>query len=203
MSLQRHDLVWLDSEFRYSPELKEWVMQKLPCVVTRQTNSSTDYLNIAWCNGSDKKISRHSCLIPIKSVISQSTPLSLVNIVPCFIAKSSSLTKIIRKLELLNLKPCIYGSFSWQILTKKNYTHADSDLDILLHVSMHHQLTQIVPLLNTLAVASGRRIDGELIFPDGYAVAWREWFSDSDKILCKGFRGVKFIHRNALLEQLA
>lgn len=142
-------------------------------------------------------------MIPIKSVISQSTPLSLVNIVPCFIAKSSSLTKIIRKLELLNLKPCIYGSFSWQIITKKNYTHADSDLDILLHVSMHHQLKQIVLLLNALAVASGRRIDGELIFPDGYAVAWREWFSDSDRILCKGFRGVKFIHRNALLEQLA
>lgn len=47
MSLQRHDLVWLDSEFSYSPELKEWVMQKLPCVVTRQTNPSIDYLNIA------------------------------------------------------------------------------------------------------------------------------------------------------------
>jgi phosphoribosyl-dephospho-CoA transferase len=202
MNFQRHDLVWLDSKFNYSPELNDWVMQKFPCVVTRQTNPVPDYLNIAWCNGLDKKVSRHSYLIPIKCVISHSTPLSLINIVPCFKSEAVALAKQIRMLELLNFKPCIYGSFSWQILTQKSYTHNDSDLDILLHISTHHQLEELEPLLDGLAVASGRRVDGELIFPDGNAVALREWFSNSDKVLYKGFSEVRFTHHNVLLEQL-
>lgn len=202
MNFQRHDLVWLDSKFNYNPELNDWVMQKFPSVVTRQTNPTPNYLNIAWCNGMDKKVSRHSCLIPIQSIISHSAPLPLINIAQYFVAETTSLIKTIRKLEQLNFKPCIYGSFSWQILTQKNYTHDNSDLDILLHVSTHKQLGHILTLLDDLAMISGRRVDGELIFPDGCAVAWREWFSDSDKVLCKGFSEVSFTHRNALLEQL-
>ncbi len=203
MNFQRHDLVWLDSKFNYSPELNGWVMQKLPCVVTRQTNPTPDYLNIAWCNGMDKKVSRHSCLIPIKSIVSHTTPLPLINIAQYFVAETTSLIKTIRKLEQLNFKPCIYGSFSWQILTQKNYIHDNSDLDVLLHVATHNQLGYILTLLDNLAMISGRRVDGELIFPDDCAVAWREWFSDSDKVLCKAFSEVKFVHRKVLLEQLA
>lgn len=203
MNFQRHDLVWLDSEFNYSPELNGWVMQKSPCVVARQTNPTPNYLNIAWCNGMDKKVSRHSCLIPIQSIVSHSVPLPLINIAQYFVTEVTSLIKMIRKLEQLNFKPCIYGSFSWQILTQKNYIHDNSDLDVLLHVATHNQLGYILTLLDDLAMISGRRVDGELIFPDSCAVAWREWFSDSDKVLCKSFSEVKFVHRKVLLEQLA
>ena len=73
---------------------------------------------------------------------------------------------------------------------KKSYIHPDSDLDILLHITTHYQLEQIVSLLDDLAVACRRHIDGELIFPDGSAIAWREWFSDSEKVLYKGFSEV-------------
>jgi phosphoribosyl-dephospho-CoA transferase len=202
MNFQRHDLVWLDSEFNYTPELNDWVVQKFPCVVIRQTSPAPNYLNIAWCNGMDKKVSRHSCLIPIQSIVSHTAPLPLINIAQYFVAETTSLIKTIRKLEQLNFKPCIYGSFSWQILTQKNYIHDNSDLDVLLHVATHNQLGYILTLLDNLAMISGRRVDGELIFPDGCAVAWREWFSDSDKVLCKAFSEVSFTHRNILLEQL-
>ncbi|RTL11644.1 MAG: malonate decarboxylase holo-[acyl-carrier-protein] synthase [Neisseriaceae bacterium] len=202
MNFKRHDLVWLDLEFEYSSELRDWVMQKLPCVVTRQTNLTNSYLNVAWCDGVNKQLSRHSELVPIEKIILHSAPLSLVKTVSLF-AESVVFGKQIRKLELLNFKPCVYGSFSWQILTKKSYIHPDSDLDILLHITTHYQLEQIVSLLDDLAVACRRHIDGELIFPDGSAIAWREWFSDSEKVLYKGFSEVGFTHRNILLEQLA
>nr|WP_246294886.1 malonate decarboxylase holo-[acyl-carrier-protein] synthase [Schlegelella koreensis] len=107
----------------------------------------------------------------------------------------------------------VYGSFGWQRLTGLAYLHADSDLDLLVHVHDVQSADAAVaalrraedafaaaaaaparkpaasassggapaPVARTPAPAAPAplpalpRLDGELVFDDGHAVAWREW----------------------------
>ncbi len=70
--------------------------------------------------------------------------------------------------------PRVYGGYGWQALTRLAYVHADSDLDLLLPVD---DAAHADAAVRALAAADwdGPRLDGELLFPDGAGIAWREW----------------------------
>lgn len=68
----------------------------------------------------------------------------------------------------------VYGGYGWQVLTRLAYVHADSDLDLLLPVDSALQADAVVDVLAAFAW-NGPRLDGELLFADGAAIAWREW----------------------------
>ena len=77
-------------------------------------------------------------------------------------------------LARLGLQPQVYGSFGWQQLTGLHYLRPGSDIDLLLPVDGPAQADAATAAL----VGSGigqPRLDGELVFADGSAVAWREW----------------------------
>ena len=91
----------------------------------------------------------------------------------------------------------VYGSFGWQHLTGLGYLHPGSDLDLLVRVrdaagadvalaALQEAAAAFAPHAeppggSRLADAAGGeiplapRLDGELAFDDGRAVAWREW----------------------------
>ena len=87
----------------------------------------------------------------------------------------------------------IYGGYGWQALTRLAYVHADSDLDLLLPAIDARHADEIARLLAT-APWHGPRLDGELLFPDGAAIAWREWLDyrqgRASQVLVKRLRGV-------------
>ena len=68
----------------------------------------------------------------------------------------------------------VYGSHGWQSITGLPYLHATSDLDLLLPVADAQAADAVVRCL-AQAEGAAPRLDGELVFPDGAAVAWREW----------------------------
>lgn len=68
----------------------------------------------------------------------------------------------------------IAGSFAWQRMTGLAYVHANSDIDLLVPVADAPAADAVAALLGDCSCA-GPRLDGELIFPSGAAVAWREW----------------------------
>lgn len=72
------------------------------------------------------------------------------------------------------LRARAYGSFGWQCVNRLQYVHARSDLDLWLAVEDEAQADLAATHLQA-AGTGGLRIDGELMFPDGAAVAWREW----------------------------
>ena len=76
----------------------------------------------------------------------------------------------------LGLQPRVFGSHAWQHLTGLAYLRPSSDLDLLLPVDAALQADAAAAWLEAADFA-GPRLDGELVFADGSAVAWREWLN--------------------------
>lgn len=84
-------------------------------------------------------------------------------------------------LDALDADTRVHGSHGWQALTGLDHVTPRSDLDLHVEVDGAALADEVAAVLATatgLAVdePAGRPwLDGELVFPDGAAVAWREW----------------------------
>ena len=91
----------------------------------------------------------------------------------CPSAWAATLEAVIALGERHGLAPRVFGSLLWQSLTGLPYLSEGSDLDLLWPVR-----TTIPPgLLDGLAhieACAPMRLDGEILFPDGSGVNWRE-----------------------------
>jgi phosphoribosyl-dephospho-CoA transferase len=68
----------------------------------------------------------------------------------------------------------VYGSYGWEAITGLGYLRPGSDLDVWVAVTDMSYADDIAAHLRAFAVDQPR-LDGELMFADGSAVAWREW----------------------------
>ena len=73
----------------------------------------------------------------------------------------------------LGVMAYVYGSHGWQHLSGLDYVHAESDIDLSLQVPDMGTAQAVVAQLE--AAQLPMRIDGELVFAGGHAVAWREY----------------------------
>ena len=90
----------------------------------------------------------------------------------------------------------VYGSHGWQHLTGLHYLREGSDLDLRFRLQDSAQAAPVIDALQRLtALALPWRIDGELAFTDGQAVAWREvlqWQQGAvSQVLVKSRRGAE------------
>lgn len=103
----------------------------------------------------------------------------------------------VRTLEATGALPRAYGSFGWQSITRLPYVHERSDMDWWVEVTHAAQADAAAAAMNAADIP-GMRLDGELIFPDGGAVAWREWASwragAASGVLVKRLQGVSIEH---------
>jgi phosphoribosyl-dephospho-CoA transferase len=67
----------------------------------------------------------------------------------------------------------VYGSLALQAITGLSYVRPASDIDLLFAPRTTAELRAGLDLLQSHA--AGLPLDGELVFPSGVAVAWREW----------------------------
>ena len=97
----------------------------------------------------------------------------------------------------------VFGSYGWQALTGQAYVHARSDLDLLLPATDAEEADALAARL-AAAPAALPRLDGELAFADGSAVAWREWLAwragRAGEILVKRIDGVRLERGTAWLD---
>ena len=87
-------------------------------------------------------------------------------------ADAEPLRCFLQQLALLGLSARVYGSYGWQHLSGLPCVRGSSDLDLLIAVTDLDVAGQAVRLLQGLQLSC--KVDGELVFPDGQAVAWRE-----------------------------
>jgi phosphoribosyl-dephospho-CoA transferase len=94
----------------------------------------------------------------------------------------------------------VYGSYGWQWLSGLSCVRPTSDLDLLAPVPDLHTAGQLVWLLQGLQLAC--RVDGELVLPGGWAVAWREYAQliggKVEQVLVKHRTGVQLLDMAAL-----
>lgn len=89
-------------------------------------------------------------------------------------AARAALAPLADALQARGLRAHAYGSVGWQRLSAQRYLHPQSDLDLWLPVAHALEADAAAALLARHAPGHPR-VDGELVFPDGGAVAWREW----------------------------
>lgn len=83
-------------------------------------------------------------------------------------------TGLLERLASLGVQARTYGGYGWQLFSGHRYLHTDSDLDLWFAVDGAAGADAVAQDLAS-ATPARPRLDGELVFPDGAAVAWREW----------------------------
>lgn len=92
----------------------------------------------------------------------------------------------------------VYGSVAWQAITGTRYIAVDSDIDLLIRPQSAEHAHRCLTMLQAAENNSAVRLDGELEFPGGRAVAWKELLTKSHRLLVKTNSSVGLITREAL-----
>jgi phosphoribosyl-dephospho-CoA transferase len=101
------------------------------------------------------------------------------------------------------VEPSAYGSLLWQHQTGLTYLTPRSDLDVLWPVAAGFEVLSLLSGIAAVQRDAPLRIDGEIIFPDGAAVNWRELWnayraSDQGMVLAKTMEGVRLLDMASL-----
>lgn len=97
----------------------------------------------------------------------------------------------------------VYGSLAFQALTGQACLSAASDIDLLLHPATPARYREALALLARHARALP--LDGELVFANAQAVAWKELLPRPDRharVLAKSLHGVALVTVGSLLATL-
>lgn len=193
--MQRHDLFHLppeawagvlgrawDAEARAC--LSHWCEHELPLVVSRQAGVAADGF-VALGLPAPACWSRRRLALQVRAdLLGRPAALPGIECVAGLLSPALA--------AALPGHTRIAGSFGWQHLSGLAYVHADSDIDLLLPVRDASQADALALLLAESG-HQGHRLDGELIFPGGSAVAWREWAavrrSATQQVLVKRLAG--------------
>lgn len=204
--LERHQLVWLTPEAwqeilsrpwdtQAAEILTHWQAQQLPLMVTRQrVDAAPDLV----CLGlpAPARWGKHKLAVRVEvQSLSVIAPCPTLEDVALHSSWRDAAFDLCAALAAQGVQPRVYGSYAWQHLSGFDYIHPSSDIDLYLRV---HDLDQATWVTEQLAQAQlPQRLDGELIFPGGAAVAWREFQqliqAKVAQVILKDLRSVRLV----------
>jgi phosphoribosyl-dephospho-CoA transferase len=208
--LHRHQLVWLghagwrrvhsaawDAAARDC--LAHWADRRLPLVVTRQLDSACD-ASIALGLPAPQRWGRRRLAFSVaRSEVLYFDEFPLAEKLPGLLpaAARPAWRDLCAGLKAANAHARVYGSHGWQLLSGLDHVRAGSDIDLWLSVADADQADAVAACLQS-ADAGLPRLDGELMFGDGAAVAWREWLAwragRVKSLLVKSISGSALVH---------
>ncbi|MES2149107.1 MAG: malonate decarboxylase holo-[acyl-carrier-protein] synthase [Pseudomonadota bacterium] len=206
----RHDLVWLAPDGwsncaamalpGHRAAIERWQRHDWPAIVRRDDANLADgmlCLGLALpakgriaLQAANGQVARREAPLALRKSIASAPP-----------AWQSRLAALEAESTGLTLR--VYGSLALQALTGQPYTNEHSDIDLLLYPATPAQLQAGVKLLTRHA--SVLPLDGEIVFPNGACVAWKEWAGADQlgaRVLVKDRRTVCLAAREALLASL-
>ena len=212
---KRHDLVWLTRDgwkaaLAAHPEhatvLTFWQSEEWPTVARRRDAGSDPArevcVGIALPPDADGVKRRIPLRIPLENVDRSSAPLTLKAARPGLPEQwRAGYTKLQEQSLGLDLR--VYGSLAWQAITSLPAVTATSDIDILFRPLSRQQLHAGLTLLN--GAEHGLPLDGEVMFPSGQAVSWKEWSTAGTaqaRVLVKDMDGVRLADPDELFSTL-
>jgi phosphoribosyl-dephospho-CoA transferase len=190
LALHRHQLGWL-SDAGWARQLavprdtvgttivQHWARHRLPLVVTQQAHRDLAGPDIAMGLPAPRQWESRRMPLVIDSRTVQAwsefpEARALVDTWPQ--ALQADAVMLCEALERLGAPVRVHGSHGWQALTGCVYVRAGSDIDLTVAVATLAQADAAAQALAAFP-AHQPRLDGELVFPDGRAVAWREWLA--------------------------
>jgi len=184
--------------------LHRWAQRRLPLVVTQQQPAMSDGDTVALGLPAPQAWERRRIALQV--------PRSTIAWLDEFPRATDALRLLpararppvrasLESVASLGVQARVYGSHGWQLISGERYLHADSDLDLWMTVEDPLQADAVAHRLQSMSLARPR-IDGELVFVDGTAVAWREWATwragRARGLLVKRLSGATIEHRLAM-----
>lgn len=208
----RHDLVWLTGDGwgaareralpGHHAAIEQWRREDWPAIVRRADAGLAEKqlsLGLALPPAPDGVKGRIAFNIDKSDVARTSPPLALTAAAKAAPANwRASLDALSSRMPLR-----AYGSLAMQVITGQPYLTAGSDIDLLFLPSDAAALRDGLVLLAQYAELLP--LDGEIIFPSGDAVAWKEWISagsSNARVLVKDAIAVRLAQPAALLKTL-
>jgi len=220
---KRHDLVWLTragwhaaiaAQSAQEAVLRHWLDEDWPAVVRRREPDSGSaamagsdaaqdiFAGIALPPDSAGTKPRIALRVSPAHIERSSAPLTLNAARPALPPHwRAGYTELQRLSVGLDLR--VYGSLAWQALTSLRCLTNSSDIDILFRPLTRQQLQAGLALLS--GSGHGLPLDGEIMFPTGQAVSWKEWTAAGNaqaRVLVKTIDSVHLAAPDELLATL-
>ncbi|MET0540146.1 MAG: malonate decarboxylase holo-[acyl-carrier-protein] synthase [Variovorax sp.] len=209
-SLRRHRLARLSSEGwqavlarPWDAPAREclayWAAHRLPLVVTRQTadTSGCDLVALGLPAPGRWARRRLAVHVPRAAVAGFEEFPALVEVAGLLPLSGRVAGDLQAGLASCFATARVYGSYGWQALSGLDHVRPGSDLDLWIAVRGANHADDVAHHLGRFA-SSRLRLDGELMFADGTAVAWREWSTwrsgGTRAVMVKGLTGAALRH---------
>ena len=195
-ALRRHRLVWLGADaWRRVLEptsdaapwdaqalecLSHWAEHDLPLVVTRQPPTWSGHRGdepLALGLAASERWGRRRLFVEVSaSAVRRVGEFAGVDAIAGTVPTHAleGFRALCAGFDRLRVAVRVYGSYGWQQLTGLAYVHEHSDIDLLATVETPPQADAVVALLQRVPF-DAPRVDGEIVFGDATAIAWREW----------------------------
>jgi phosphoribosyl-dephospho-CoA transferase len=205
IALLRHELVWCDPDglnedshlSPFSGRLRSWFAAGYPAIARRRT--ACDSIHAVPL----------AVTLPIAEGLARigftSRPSAVLDVRQPPLLADTLDTIPVHWRDILVAVPTglhVFGSLMWQHLTGECYLRATSDIDVLAYPRSSADLRRFENGLERTRASLSPHVDGELIFPGGIGVAWREWASDAREVLGKTAIGASLYLRTTLLAGL-
>jgi phosphoribosyl-dephospho-CoA transferase len=214
--LRRHDLAYLSDaaalrpvgDATHSPAvhawLFEWIASGQPLVVARQSSLPSDSIQLGAALPLRLGRAKMACATD-GSPVRIAPALAVEKVLGVLPARDRrTLARLAELAQALGIAVGVYGSTAWECLSGERYRRCDSDVDLICDVSRRDALSPWLRAMESAARDMDDHLDGEIRFPDGQAVAWRELAraTDGERVLVKSLHNVGFARVGALMESL-
>ncbi len=215
--MQRHDLVYLHSQAVFempcaTPEnpwravVGQWIAAGRPLVAARQAaGGGSIRLGLTLPLRHDRM--RLALAVDRSQIAAIRPPLAVGQCLPRLPAETAQvLHALYMEIVSWRARLGVFGSLAWETLSGEVYRHPGSDIDIVCDIAHRKQYADVLAALARAAPRLACRLDGELRFPGGYAVAWQELSGihpDCGRsVLAKGKHDVVVLPLTQLLAEL-
>jgi phosphoribosyl-dephospho-CoA transferase len=214
--MRRHDLVYLHPDAAFTTPCaaagdphwqaaRDWIAAGRPLVAARQPAGGELLLGLSLPLALQRK--RLSINVAPSAVAEVRPPIALDQCCPRLpVAQADVLRRLDAGASACGVRLGVFGSLAWESVSGESYRHAESDIDLICDIATLGQFDAQLLLLQRAAAELPCRLDGELRFPGGDAVAWREIATQrrdaSAQVLVKGEQDVALRPVQALLATL-
>jgi phosphoribosyl-dephospho-CoA transferase len=215
IKLQRNQLVWLHEtswqrllgnaalEPLDREILAHWQSRQLPCVLcTQRSQHRPPTLSLGL--PAPTKWDRRKIGLEVSSqdIVHVGAFPALEQVVTSHLPELG-LRDLLAQLTNLCAPVEVYGSYGWQFLTGLSYVRPTSDLDVIAKVSDLSAALAVAEVFRKARLSC--RLDGEVLFPDGRSIAWRELLQGAqgivDRVLVKTREQVSLVQWSELVNE--